>query len=87
MAGVLLLIWGRGEADYFCARHWTGQITLNRLRKIYFTRIDRTVIGLPMRRGITCEMAHRQVSFNLIVLIGWSPPVGLHHAISRAVAS
>jgi hypothetical protein len=87
MAGVLLLIWGRGEADYFCARDWTGQITLNRLRKIYSTRIDRTVIGLSMRRGITCEMAHRQVSFNLIVLIGWSPPVGLHHAISRAVAS
>jgi hypothetical protein len=86
MAGVLLLIWGRGEADYFCARDWTGQITLNRLRKIDFARIGRTVAGLPMRHGIICEMAHRQESLNLVMLSGWSPSVGLHHAVSKAVA-
>ena len=86
MAGVLLLIWGSGEADYFCARDWTGQITLNRLRKIDFARIDRTVAGLPMRHGIICEMAHRQESLNLVLMSGWSPSVGLHHAASKAVA-
>jgi hypothetical protein len=34
MAGILPLIWGRGEAVYFCKRGWTGQISLKLLRKI-----------------------------------------------------
>ena len=34
MAGVVRVIWGRGEADYFCVRGWTAQITLKLLRKI-----------------------------------------------------
>jgi len=59
---------------------------LKRLRKIDFTRIDRTVVGLPMRRRISCEMAHRLESLNLVVLNGWSPSVGLRHAVSKAVA-
>ena len=40
---------------------------MNRLRKIDFTRIDCTIAGLIMRRGLTCEMAHRQASLNLVV--------------------
>jgi hypothetical protein len=34
MAGVVGVIWGRGEADYFCGRGWTGQISLKLLQKI-----------------------------------------------------
>ena len=34
MAGVVRVIWGSGEADYFCVRDWTAQITLKLLRKI-----------------------------------------------------
>jgi hypothetical protein len=34
IAGVLVLIWGGGEADYFRGRDWTGQITLKLLQKI-----------------------------------------------------
>src|SRR5205085_12516312 len=33
MAGVLELIWGRGEAEYFCGKDWTTQITLIRFNK------------------------------------------------------
>jgi hypothetical protein len=28
MAGFVRVIWGRDEAEYFCERDWTGQITL-----------------------------------------------------------
>jgi hypothetical protein len=31
MAGVLEVIWGRDEAEYFCERDWTGQIALKLL--------------------------------------------------------
>jgi hypothetical protein len=34
MAGVLRVIWGSREADYFCGRDWTGQISLSLLEKI-----------------------------------------------------
>jgi len=44
MTGVLVLIWGRGEADYFYNQDWTGQITLKRLKKIAATRIDYTMV-------------------------------------------
>jgi len=40
MTDVVGVIWGRGEADYFCNRDWTGQIALKRLKKIAVTRID-----------------------------------------------
>jgi hypothetical protein len=30
MAGVVVLIWGRGKTDYFCKQDWTGQISLIR---------------------------------------------------------
>jgi hypothetical protein len=39
MAGFVGVIWGGGEAEYFCGRDWTGQITLKSLRKIDFSRI------------------------------------------------
>ena len=38
MGVVLSLIWGDDEAEYFCGRDWTGQITLKALQKIDFTR-------------------------------------------------
>jgi hypothetical protein len=47
MAGVVGVIWGSGEAAYFCNQGWTGQITLKRLEKIVSTRIERAVVGLP----------------------------------------
>ena len=34
MAGFVRVIWGRREADYFCNRDWTGQISLKLLEKI-----------------------------------------------------
>jgi hypothetical protein len=30
MAGVVILIWGEDEAEFFCNREWTGQIALIR---------------------------------------------------------
>ena len=38
MAGLLPVIWGKWEEEYFLRRDWTGQITLNWFRK--FTRPD-----------------------------------------------
>ena len=38
MAGFVRVIWGRGEADYFCVRGWTGQISLKLLQKIAQSR-------------------------------------------------
>jgi len=38
MAGVVGVIWGRGEAEYFCGRDWTGQISLKLLQKIAQSR-------------------------------------------------
>ena len=32
------LIWAKREAEYFCAKDWTGQISLIRLDKFDFTR-------------------------------------------------
>jgi hypothetical protein len=34
MAGVVRVIWVRGEAEYFCKADWTGQISLIRLDKL-----------------------------------------------------
>ena len=34
MAEVVGVIWGSREAEYFCSRGWTGQITLKLLDKI-----------------------------------------------------
>jgi len=38
MAGVVGVIWGRREADYFCVRDWTEQISLKLLEKIAQSR-------------------------------------------------
>jgi hypothetical protein len=38
MAIIMDLIWVKREAEYFCARDWTVQITLIRLNKFDFTR-------------------------------------------------
>jgi hypothetical protein len=38
MAGVVGVIWVCDEAEYFCGRGWTGQITLKLLRKIDLSR-------------------------------------------------
>jgi hypothetical protein len=38
MAGFVRVIWGRGEAEYFCVRDWTGQISLKLLEKIDLSR-------------------------------------------------
>ena len=34
-----MLIWGEHEAVYFCARDWTGSITLNGREKFVFSRM------------------------------------------------
>ena len=36
-----MLIWGKREAVYFCARDWTGSITLNGRGKFAFARIGK----------------------------------------------
>jgi hypothetical protein len=38
MAGVVGVIWASREAEYFCERDWTGQITLKLLGKIDLSR-------------------------------------------------
>ena len=38
MTGVVGVIWVSREAEYFCGRDWTGQITLKSLWKIMRTR-------------------------------------------------
>ena len=38
MAGVVSVIWGGREQEYFCGWGWTGQITLKLLWKIDFLR-------------------------------------------------
>ena len=53
MAGVVLLIWGNGEADYFCARGWTGQITLKLLCKIARARTPQSPPAAPMTSSQT----------------------------------
>jgi hypothetical protein len=37
-AGVLDLIWVKRKQEYFLGQDWTGQITLNRFKKIVFRR-------------------------------------------------
>jgi len=44
MADVVRVIWGDREQEYFCGRDWIGQITLESLQKINFSRI---VVHLP----------------------------------------
>jgi len=38
MAGCVRVIWVSREAEYFCGRDWTGQITLKLLAKIDLSR-------------------------------------------------
>jgi hypothetical protein len=38
MAGFVRVIWVWREAEYFCARDWTGQIKLKLLGKIDLSR-------------------------------------------------
>ena len=38
MAGVVCVIWVCHEAEYFCSRNWTGQISLKLLEKIAQSR-------------------------------------------------
>jgi hypothetical protein len=45
MASDIDLIWGKHEAEYFCKRDWTGQITLIRFRKFLFARTRRSLDG------------------------------------------
>jgi hypothetical protein len=42
MARDIDLIWGSGEAEYFCKWDWTGQITLIRFRKFLLARTRRS---------------------------------------------
>ena len=35
----ILVIWVCGEAEYFCAEDWTGQIALNRFNKFAALRM------------------------------------------------
>src|SRR4051812_28867040 len=40
MAGVVGVIWVSREAEYFCGRDWTGQISLKLLEKLAHWRAD-----------------------------------------------
>jgi hypothetical protein len=53
MAGVVGVIWGGSEAEYFRVRDWTVQITLKRLKKIASTRIGRLLIGTRPKTRIS----------------------------------
>jgi hypothetical protein len=46
MAGVVEVIWGGSEAEYFYARDWTEQITLKSLQKFVYARTHPPVTGL-----------------------------------------
>jgi hypothetical protein len=48
MAGVVILIWGEREAEYFCRQDWTGQISLIRHDK---SGCRRTAIERPPGGG------------------------------------
>jgi hypothetical protein len=41
IAEVVMLIWVKREAIYFCARDWTGSISLIWFKKFAFSRIDK----------------------------------------------
>jgi hypothetical protein len=84
MAGILPLIWGRGEAVYFCKRGWTGQISLKLLRKIAQARtailaeamsIQQLVTRLrrQSKTGLPPQVRHHD---NLRDGVGW-------HVVSR----
>jgi len=47
--GVVVLIWGNREAVYFCARDWTGSISLIRLKKFAWTRTPNKAPCAPAR--------------------------------------
>jgi hypothetical protein len=49
MSEVLGVIWAGREAEYFCGRGWTGQITLKSLQKIARPRSARS--GRSRRAG------------------------------------
>ena len=49
MAGVVGVIWVSREAEYFCGRGWTGQISLKSLRKFVLWRADE-VHRVPLSR-------------------------------------
>jgi hypothetical protein len=49
IAQVVMLIWGEHEAVYFCARDWTGSISLIRLKKFAWTRTPNKAPCAPAR--------------------------------------
>ena len=50
MAGVVRVIWGPREAEYFCNRGWTGQITLKLQQKIARARMSNRFRGTQRSR-------------------------------------
>ena len=57
MAGVVGVIWGGGEADYFCVRGWTGQISLKLLAKIAQSRTTNS--RRPSTSGVPSALQRR----------------------------
>jgi len=60
MAGVVGVIWVSREAEYFCGRGWTGQISLKLLEKIVHSRSGRdpwpihvTISGLTQLNAVS----------------------------------
>jgi hypothetical protein len=61
MAGVVSLIWGKREAEYFCRQDWTGQISLIRHDKSGFRRRDmRQLISRRAHRWSACPVEARK---------------------------
>jgi hypothetical protein len=48
MAGDIEVIWVNGEAEYFCKKDWTTQITLIRFKKFGRAR-KREVVPSPVK--------------------------------------
>jgi hypothetical protein len=77
------VIWGKREAEYFCKRDWTGQITLIRFNKSGFFEKLRSVTELVQ---FTCtaatgaptvaDAAHRRSSSRTTAQAAYALPQG-----------
>ena len=65
MAGVVGVIWVWREADYFCGRDWTGQISLKLLEKIADWR--NATLGYRFRSS---RLRFLAATFHLVVAAG-----------------
>src|SRR6476659_5439466 len=58
MADVVGVIWVRHEAEYFCGRDWTGQMSLKSLRKFAQWRADGSFTAPPVEPILGANAFH-----------------------------